>query len=238
MQGKFECSQSASTFLSLNRFSIAAFFAQARVELEEKDSGSRVKSRTTTPRGSLLRQGEVCFTPTCHGDGLRLILGAFVPDGDRVAAVRNVFDLVIAAVVGLGKIGSWAHNQISRHIRVYIAEQWYDACLVEGKGTLFTLGPRPEIVSCFLVAADRSPEDVVLHRVAVQELNRRALLYDHDVRGKDKALLIDHRVFFWSGKRFACNRLDVNHRLALHSSNFALDVAGPRPDAQARDQHH
>jgi hypothetical protein len=54
---------------------------------------------------------------------------------------------------------------------VYIAEQRHDARLIEGEGPLFTLGPRPQIVSCFLVAADRSPEDIVLHIVAIQELN-------------------------------------------------------------------
>jgi hypothetical protein len=55
---------------------------------------------------------------------------------------------------------------------------------------------------------------------------------------KDQSFLIDDRVLFGSGKRFAGNRVDVNHRLTLHSSNFSLDIAGPRCDAQPGYQYH
>ena len=113
---------------------------------------------------SLLRQGEIRFALARNGDGLGLILRAFVPRRDRIAAIGNVFDLVVPAVVSLGEIRSWADHDVSRHLRMHVAEQRHDARLIERERTLLTLGPRAQIVSELLVAADRSPEDVVLHR--------------------------------------------------------------------------
>src|SRR5580700_11650011 len=185
----------------------------------------------------LLAHGEIRFGVARDGDRFGLVLGAFVPHDYGVAAVRNVFDFVIAAVIRFGKIGSWADNEISRHFRVYVAEQRYGARLIEGKRPLFTFGPRPEIVSCFLVAADSCPENIVLHIVAIQELNGCALLYDHDVRRKHQSFLVDDRLLFGSGKRFARDGVDVNHRLALHAANFALDIASPRCAAQTNHQY-
>src|SRR5208283_898425 len=201
---------------------------------------TRSAERTRIARSSfsLLTQGEIRFTPAGYSDGLGLIFRAFMPRRYRVTAVGNVFDLVIAAVVGYGKIGSWADNDICRHFRMYVAEQRHRAHLVEGEGTLFTLGPGSEVVSCFLVGADRSPEDVMLHTVAVQELNRCALLYGHDVRHKHQPFLVHHRVLFGSGKSFPRNGVDVNDRLTFHSSNFALDIARQRPDAQRGHRYH
>src|SRR5579863_10437832 len=172
MQGKLVFNQSRSTFLSLYRFSKVAVPSAL---VEWKHSTRRRQRADVTVRSlqcvRLFAQGEVRFGFSRYGHRLGPVLRAFVPRDHGVAAIGYVFDLVIAAVVGLGKIGSWTDDKIPRHIRVHIAEQRYDARFIEGKGPLFTLGPRPEIVSCFLVAADRSPEDIVLHVVAIQELN-------------------------------------------------------------------
>src|SRR5580700_1598137 len=154
-----------------------------------------------------------------------------------VAAIGNVFDFVIAALVGLGKIRSRTDNEISLHIRVYVAEQRNDAWLVEGKGSLFTLRPSTEIMSGFLVTANRRPEDVVLHIVAIQEINGCALLHDHEVWDKHQAFLIRYRMFFGSGKGFAGDGVDVNHRRTLAPSNFSRDVARRSRGAQSGDQN-
>src|SRR5579864_7520313 len=101
MQGKLVCSQSASTFLFLNRFSIPALVSLNSAERQPsswdcerrlaKNAGSG--GRNPSPHWSLLRQGEIRFTPARHCDGLRLVLRALVPSRDRIAAVGNVFDL-------------------------------------------------------------------------------------------------------------------------------------------------
>src|SRR5208282_2668482 len=125
------------------------------------------RSRLLSLRYFLFAQGEIRLAPAGHSHRLGLVLGALMPRCHGVASIGNVFDLVVAAVFRFGKIRGWADDDISRHIRVHIAEHRHDASLIEGKGTLFTLGPRAEIVSCFLIAADRSPEDVVLYGVAI-----------------------------------------------------------------------
>src|SRR5579864_6323977 len=108
MQGKLVCSQSASTFLFLNRFSIAArYLLQAVRQLfrtRKTEEGEQVLP--TSPHVSpLLCQGEIRFAAASHGDGLRLILRTLMPDRHRVAAIGNVFDLVGAAVVAFSEIG-------------------------------------------------------------------------------------------------------------------------------------
>src|ERR1700690_750692 len=233
MQGKLVFNQSLSTFLSLNRFSkmaISSAFSSRSIFSMKGSGQSRPLVRL------LFAQRKISLGVAGYGDGLGLILGAFMPRAYRVTAVGNVFNFVTAAIVGFGKIGSWGDDNISLHFRMHIAEQRNHAHLIEGIGTLFALGPRSEIVSCFLVAGDRSPKDVVLHVVAIQELNGCALLHRHNVRSKDESLLIHNRVLFGSGKRFARNGVDVDYRLALHSRNFSLNIAGPRCDAQPGNQ--
>src|SRR5208282_1004738 len=230
MHGKLLCSQFASTFLFLNRFSIAAVFTG---ESHSQKVGTRVR-RGATLAGislpafcSLLTQSEIRLAPAGDGHGLGLILCALMPNGKCVAAVGNVFDLVIARVVSFGKVWSWADDDISRHFRVYVAKQRDYARFIEGKGPLLTLRPRPQIVSRFLVGTNRGPENVMLHAVAIQKLNRCALLYGHDVRCEHQAFLIHHGMLFGSGERFSGDGIDIDHRVTLHSRNLALDVASP-----------
>src|SRR5215469_4013620 len=137
MQGKLVFSQSASTFLFLNRFSIAArSISHAEPKLRKnEDAGSRGGGPLPHLLW-LLTQGEIRFAAACYSDGLRLILRSLVPHGHRVASVRNVFDFVTAAVVSLGEIRRRAHNEVSRHVGVHIAQQRHNARLVEGERAL------------------------------------------------------------------------------------------------------
>src|ERR1700687_2912478 len=103
MQGKFVCSQSPSTFLSLNRFSMRGS-CNLWTLVERQSSSNHEKElqiRGAVPQAQLLpftpiemrllRQGEIRFAAARYGDGLRLILGPFVPDGQCVTSVGNFF---------------------------------------------------------------------------------------------------------------------------------------------------
>jgi hypothetical protein len=68
----------------------------------------------------------------------------------------------------------------------------------------------------------------MLHGVAIQEVNRCALLHNHDVRHKHQSLLVHDGMVLGGGKSLTCDGIDVNHRVPFHSGNFALDVARPR----------
>ena len=111
MQGKLVLSQSRSTFLFLNRFSMrdATLLSPTHTWLgTPQRCEERHGDRTAVPRHSLLTQGEVCFRVARHRDGLRLVLDAFVPRCYGVAAVGNVFDLVapdssVTAKYGVGE---------------------------------------------------------------------------------------------------------------------------------------
>src|ERR1035437_2531629 len=165
MQGKFVFSQSPSTFLFLYRFSMKALVILGRAERQRlsalrlamkcvmKNTGSTVRLRRSpllSLRYSLLAQSEIRLAPAGHSHRIGLVLGAFMPRRYGVASIGNVFDLVVAAVVRFGKIRSRADHDISRHVWMDIAEYRDDSGLIEGKGALFTLRPRAEIVSCFL----------------------------------------------------------------------------------------
>src|ERR1700751_1122308 len=121
-----------------------------------------------------------------------------MPRSNSVTAVRNVLDLVIAAVVCLGKVGSWSDNHISRHFRMYVAQHRYHPRLSKRERTLFTFGPGSEIVPRFLITADRGPKSIVLHGVAVLEFHRGALLNGQYVRRKHQPLLVHHRMVLGS----------------------------------------
>src|SRR5579863_4508199 len=195
------------------------------------------RSLSTTPRAySLLGQGEVRLASASHSHRLRLILGALVPHGYGVTAVGNVFDLVAPAVARLREIRSWADDDISRHVGVDIAEQRHDPGFIECEGTLLAFWPCPKIVRGFLVASDGRPEDVVRDIVAIKKLNGCALLHGDNVRREQESLLIYYRMLFGSGKCFARDGIDVNYRVSLHAGDFALDIAGPRSNAQPADQ--
>jgi hypothetical protein len=60
---------------------------------------------------------------------------------------------------------------------MHVTQQGDDARLIELEGTFFALRPSAEIVSFLFVPADRWPEDVVLHRIVVLEINCRAYLH-------------------------------------------------------------
>src|SRR6266536_5400838 len=129
-----------------------------------------------------------------------------MPNRDRVAAIGNVLDFVIPAVVCFGKMWGWADNDISRHLRMYIAEHRNDPRLIEGEGTFFTLRPGSQIVPRFLVSADRGPKDVMLHGVAIQELNCCPLLNCHDMRRKHQSLLVHDWMVLRGRKGLTGNR--------------------------------
>src|SRR5579864_9142559 len=116
MQGKFVLSQSASTFLFLKRFSMQAISSLGIAERQPVSSRQKMKKergakviKTVAPRcllRPLLAQGEIrlALAGDCHRLGL--ILRAFVPRGDRVAAVGNVVDLVAPGLVRYREVGS------------------------------------------------------------------------------------------------------------------------------------
>src|ERR1700685_3913422 len=101
MQGKLVFNQSLSTFLSLYRFSKMLFPV---CSLDGKHSTRRRDGADVIARSLLFflfADGEVGFGLARHGNWLGLVLGAFVPYDYGVAAVRNVFDFVVGAVVAL-----------------------------------------------------------------------------------------------------------------------------------------
>ena len=64
----------------------------------------------------------------------------------------------------------------------------------------------------------------MLHGVAVQELNRRPYLHDHNVRVEHQALLVHDRLLRWRRKGFARDGIDVDD--GLPGRYFAFDCAG------------
>src|SRR5579863_10172319 len=102
----------------------------------------RVTNLCRSPRilqHSLLAQGEIRFAAAGNSHRLRLIFRALMPYDQVVAAIGHIFDFVVAAVVGLGKIRSWADNDVSAHFWMNIAKQRYHASFIEAKGTFFAL---------------------------------------------------------------------------------------------------
>src|SRR5690349_6081414 len=147
MQGKFVCSQSASTFLFLNRFSMVIETSGALVSFQLVGSGAPSATTPLDPgHMSLLGQGEIGLSAASDCNGLGLVLCPFVPDDKRVASIRDVFNLVVAALVGLRGIRSRGDHKVSRHFGVHVTEQRHDAWLVEGERSLLALGPGAEIV--------------------------------------------------------------------------------------------
>src|SRR6266436_7362936 len=128
-----------------------------------------------------------------------------MPRGRGITTVGNVFDLVIAAVVCLCEVWSWADNYISRHFRMYVAQHGHDPRLNECERTFFTFRPSSEIVPRLLITIDRGPKGIMLHAVAVQKLHCCALLNCEDMWCKHQALLIHDRMVLGSRKRLAGN---------------------------------
>jgi len=98
-----------------------------------------------------------------------------MPRSQRVTSIGNILNLVITAIIRLGKVGRWTHNHICRHFRMNVAEDPHYSRLRKREGTSFTFGPGSKIVPRFLVTIDRRPKSIVLHGITVQEIHGSAL---------------------------------------------------------------
>jgi hypothetical protein len=98
-----------------------------------------------------LAEGEVCSRFSPHRQWLGLALGAFMPGRERVTAIGNILDLVITAVIRLGKVGRWTHNHISRHFRMNVAEKRHHSGLRERERTFLTFRPGSGLIGSRLV---------------------------------------------------------------------------------------
>ena len=107
---------------------------------------------------------------------------------------------------------------------MHVAKQRHHPGVVELEGLLFALGPRAEVVAKLLVPADRRPEHVVLHRVAVQKLDRGALLHNHDVWRKHESFLVHDGLCRRSREGLAGDGIDIHDRLS--GGDLAFDGAG------------
>ncbi len=72
-----------------------------------------------------------------------------------------------------------------------IAEERHHAWVSKLEGLPLTLWPGPQVVSQLLVPTNSGPEDVVSYAVAIEELNRCALLNHYKVRHEHQAFLVD-----------------------------------------------
>src|SRR3974390_3141247 len=115
----------------------------------------------STPSEGLLGKREFDFARTGGVDWLGLRLHSFMPGDDVVLAIGNVVDLEVAVGISLGKVGCRAHDDVSRHLRVHVAQQRHHTWRVELERALFALRPRPKIVRFLFVPADGWPKDVV-----------------------------------------------------------------------------
>src|SRR5208283_2135034 len=131
-----------------------------------------------------------------------------------------------AAGIGLAKVRSRTDHDVAGHFRMYIAQQRHHTRVIELEGALLALRPGSQIMAQFLVAANRRPEHVVLDRVAVLEIHRRADLNDHDVRLEEQTFLVYQNRFGGSGERFTLDGIHINHRLTRDARYFARDAAG------------
>src|SRR5579859_1099115 len=159
MQGKLVLSQSRSTVLFWNRFCMTAprlpWWRRMLVGIL---------------RLPFLLKSEVGGCVSADGDFLRLGFLAFVPCGHGVSAVRNVGDAEGAVRGGFRELAGRNHDDVTRHLRMHVAEQRHYAGFGEFEGLLLALRPGAHIVAFLLVARDRRPENVVLDLVTVQEL--------------------------------------------------------------------
>src|SRR5438270_60596 len=128
-----------------------------------------------------------------------------MPRTQRVSSIGNILDLVITAIIRLGKVGRWTYNHICRHFRMNVAENRHHSGLRERESTFLTFGPGSKIVRRFLITIDRRPKSVVLHGITVQKVHRGALLDNQDVRRKHESSLIHDVVVLrceWHGLRW------------------------------------
>src|SRR5712692_2100772 len=86
--------------------------------LREDYCRSTEERRDAPLPATLLAQGKIRFGIASDINRLRLVLGAFMPRGDGVAAVGNILDLVGSRLIGLSVVRSWRHNDVTRHLRM------------------------------------------------------------------------------------------------------------------------
>src|SRR5713226_4571979 len=196
--------------------------------LREDYCRSTEERRDAPLLATLLAQGKIRFGIASDINRLRLVLGAFMPRDYGVAAVGNILDLVGSRLIGLSVVRSWRHNDVTRHLRMHVAQQGHSAGVIELEGELLSFWPCAEVMTEFLVPPDRSPEDVVGNAVAVQEIHRGALLHYHNVRLKHQTLLVHDGLLGGSRKGLARDGIDINHRLACNAGDFSADGAGVR----------
>src|SRR5512133_329770 len=146
----------------------------------------------------LLTQSEIRFGVARDRHRLGLVLGTFMPSSNRVTAVRNVLNLVLARLVAGGVVGRGHDDDVCRHLRVNVAEKWGCSRTIKLEGPLLSLWPSSQVVPKFLVAADRSPKDVVRDLVAVKKFDGCTLLNDCQMRLEHQAFLIDDGTLRWS----------------------------------------
>ena len=88
------------------------------------------------------------------------------------------------------------------------------------------MGPCAQVMPELLITADGGPEDVVRDAVAIEKVDRRALLDDSNMGNKRQPLLVDGDALRRGGEGFAGNGFNVNHRLAIDSGNLAVNGSG------------
>src|SRR5579863_1431886 len=180
MHGKLVFNHSLSTVLSLKRFSTLGL---------------------SRPEDVLLRKREIRGCRACHGDGLGLRLEALVPRGKRVAAVGNVGDLEIPRLVGFRIKRSGGDDDVTRHLRVHVAQQRNDSGHLELKRPLLAGWPGSQVVAQFFIAANGGPEDIVLYLIAVEKFHGSTDGRNQEVRLEQERFLVHIQWFCRSGER-------------------------------------
>src|SRR5512133_789821 len=89
-----------------------------------KRSGKQQEEVAPAAPRFLLTQSEIRFGVARDRHRLGLVLGAFMPSSNRVTAVRNVLNLVLARLVAGGVVGRGHDDDVCRHLRVNVAEKW------------------------------------------------------------------------------------------------------------------
>jgi hypothetical protein len=196
-----------------------------RERIEERTSEAALPSVTY---GDYFRQREIRRAVARNRDRFGLALRTFIPCSYRVASVGDIVDFVGPGFVGLGEVRGRRNDNVGLHLWMHVAHQGNGARIIEFETAFFSLRPSAHVVRQPLVAADRTPGDVVRNRVAVLELDGGTLLHRENVRLKQETLLIHGGVAARRCESLPGNRLNVNHRFTSNARNFALDGAGIR----------
>src|SRR3974390_249773 len=183
-------------------------------------------ARETSRARRSLRKSEICLARACDVDTLGLRLHTFMPGYDVVLAIGNIVDLVISAGIAFSKVRRGANDDVPGHLRMYIAEQRHHARGVELKGAFLAFRPRTHVMAILLVPADRRPEDIVLDRIIVLEINRRPFLHHQNGGAKAQALLVHENRLAWGRETLAGNGVNIDD--GLPRRDLAFDGARER----------